>query len=253
MVGNLTDHKPLTTILGPKSGIPTLAAAHMQRWALILSAYTYQIVYRTSGNNANADAMSRLPVSPATYEEEDIFQTTCLEELPVRACDIKNATKVDPVLAKVVMYTSRGWPQSTKDLSDDLKPFYWKRNELTIEQGCILWGLRVVIPQRFQERLLHETHEEHPGICRMKALARSYLWWPQLDKVIETKVKSCEVCAAVQNSPPATPLYTWKWPSRIWQHLHINFAQKGNNTFLVLIDSHSKWLEVIEMRSTTDM
>jgi len=34
-----TDHKPLTTILGPKKGIPTLAAARLQRWALILSAY----------------------------------------------------------------------------------------------------------------------------------------------------------------------------------------------------------------------
>lgn len=33
-----TDHKPLTTILGPKQGIPTLAAARLQRWALILAA-----------------------------------------------------------------------------------------------------------------------------------------------------------------------------------------------------------------------
>ena len=166
-------------------------------------------MYRTSGYNANVDAMSRLPVSPAAYEEEDIFQTMYLEELPVKVCDIKNATKVDPVSAKVVMYTSCGWPQSIKDLSDDLKLFYWRRNELTIEQGYILWGLCVVIPQKFQERLLNEIHEEHLGICRMKALARSYLWWLQLDKAIEIKVKSCKVCVVVQNSPPATPMYIY--------------------------------------------
>ena len=43
-----TDHKPLVTILGPKSAIPTLglAAARMQRWALILSAYHYKIEYQ---------------------------------------------------------------------------------------------------------------------------------------------------------------------------------------------------------------
>ena len=35
----LTDHKPLTTILGPKAGIPSLAAARLQRWALLLSSY----------------------------------------------------------------------------------------------------------------------------------------------------------------------------------------------------------------------
>ena len=41
----VTDHKPLTTILGPKKGIPSLAAARLQRWALILSAYNYQIEF----------------------------------------------------------------------------------------------------------------------------------------------------------------------------------------------------------------
>ena len=74
-----TDHKPLPSILGPKSGIPTLAAARMQRWALILSTYQYNIVYRNSKNNANADAMSRLPSSHSDSEcesEEDVFQTT---------------------------------------------------------------------------------------------------------------------------------------------------------------------------------
>ena len=106
-------------------------------------------------------------------------------------------------------------------------------------------------PQKFREWLLNEIHEEHPGICRMNALARSYLWWPQLDKAIETKVKSCEVCAAAQNSPPTSPLYSWNWPSRIWQHINIDIAQKGNNTFLVLINSHSKWLEVVEKWSIT--
>ena len=34
----LTDHKPLATFFGPKRGVPTLVAACLQRWALILSA-----------------------------------------------------------------------------------------------------------------------------------------------------------------------------------------------------------------------
>ena len=38
-----TDHNPLTTILGPKRGIPPLAAARLQRWALQLSAHWYKI------------------------------------------------------------------------------------------------------------------------------------------------------------------------------------------------------------------
>ena len=39
----VTDHKPLTTILGPKRGVPAIAAARLQRWAILLGAYSYDI------------------------------------------------------------------------------------------------------------------------------------------------------------------------------------------------------------------
>ena len=44
----ITDHKPLTTILGPKTGIPVLATSRLQRWAIQLSAYDYDIKYKSS-------------------------------------------------------------------------------------------------------------------------------------------------------------------------------------------------------------
>ena len=52
----LTDHKPLLKILGPKTGVPTLATARLQRWALILAAYTYEIQCKKSEQHSNADA-----------------------------------------------------------------------------------------------------------------------------------------------------------------------------------------------------
>ena len=58
----ITDHKPLTYIFGPKSGIPSLTAARLQRWALLLSAYHYKIVFRSTKAHSNADALSRLPL-----------------------------------------------------------------------------------------------------------------------------------------------------------------------------------------------
>ena len=55
---SITDHKPLLTILGPKTGIPTNSAAWMQRWALTLSAYHYDIVFKNTGEHENADSLS---------------------------------------------------------------------------------------------------------------------------------------------------------------------------------------------------
>ena len=55
------DHKPLPSILGPKKGVPSLAAAHLQRWGLTLTASDYQIELKTTSAHANADGLSRLP------------------------------------------------------------------------------------------------------------------------------------------------------------------------------------------------
>ena len=52
----LTDHQPLALLLGPKRRIPPIAALCLQRWAIQLSAYQYEIRYRSSMQNANANA-----------------------------------------------------------------------------------------------------------------------------------------------------------------------------------------------------
>ena len=60
----LTDHKPLITIFSPEKGIPTLVASRLQRWAIILSAYSYNIEYKATKEHGNADSLSRLPTGP---------------------------------------------------------------------------------------------------------------------------------------------------------------------------------------------
>ena len=67
----LTDHQPLVTILGPKTGVPPLAAARMQRWSLMLAAYQYEIEYRKSAEHAKADALSRLVQASLDEQEEE--------------------------------------------------------------------------------------------------------------------------------------------------------------------------------------
>ena len=83
----LTDHKPLCTIFGPKKGVPPLAAARLQRWAVLLSAYRYDICYKSTQEHANADCLSRLPLPHHTKEGEtvdvQVFQLAQIDSLPV--------------------------------------------------------------------------------------------------------------------------------------------------------------------------
>lgn len=100
-------------------------------------------------------------------------------------------------------------------------------------------------------QILKDLHHEHPGICKMKALAHSYVWWPGLDGEIENMVQNCAVCQAVQKVHSVAPLHPWRWPVRVWQRIHLDFAEKDRQYYLVIVDSHSKWLEVFHMTSTT--
>eukprot|EP00731_Ephydatia_muelleri_P025536 Em0017g619a len=251
----LTDHKPLTTILGSHIGIPPLAAARMQRWALLLSAYQYDIRYRQSECHGNADALSRLPIVGAPMEEEgtrdvEVYNVTQLETLPVTYQQLKTATNHDPVLGQVVQCIRNGWPPVA--VSDELKPYVARKLELTLQDDCVLWGTRVVIPKRLQAPILEELHKDHAGICRIKALARSYVWWPGLDREVEQLVASCLPCQSVKNAPSVAPLHPWLWPAKPWQRIHVDFAGPVEKRMLmVVVDAHSKWPEVIEMTSTT--
>ncbi|XP_026526246.1 uncharacterized protein K02A2.6-like [Notechis scutatus] len=117
---------------------------------------------------------------------------------------------------------------------------------------CLLWGDRVVIPGKLQERVLELLHEGHPGIVKTKALARSYAWWPGMDRQIEASVATCRQCQASRPSPPAAPILEWETPRGPWSRIHIDFAEptKGH-TFLVTVDAYSNWLEVSNMKTTT--
>lgn len=84
------------------------------------------------------------------------------------------------------MYLKRGWP--TNIIQDEVKPFYIKKNELTVEKDCVMWGYRVVIPTVLRKNFLRELHVGHIGIVKMKAVARSYIWWTGLDSNIEQNI-----------------------------------------------------------------
>ncbi len=248
-----TDHKPLTTIFGPKQGIPPLAAARLQRWALILAAYNYSIEYRPTGEHANADSLSRLPLKspdgPVTSDEPAIFNVSQIESLPVTAKQLQAATRTDPVLSKVLKCITDGWPDKC---SEELHPYWTRRLELTVEGGCIMWGIRVVAPKKLQDPLLSELHRDHPGISRMKTVARSYVWWPGLDRAIEDLAKGCTSCQAVKRAPAVAPLQPWVWPNQPWKRVHLDFAGPFQGSmFLVAVDAHSKWPEVHLMKETT--
>ena len=151
---------------------------YSKRWAILLSAYTYHIVYHPTKLHANADALSRIPLHSSKEAHsvcyDSIFNLGQVEALPVTCGKLARATSTDPLLSKVMRYTRHGWLNDNK-VEDQLKPYFHSKKELTIERNCLMWGIRVIVPQIYQQKVLNELHLDHPGMSRMKSIARSYV------------------------------------------------------------------------------
>ncbi|XP_051962904.1 uncharacterized protein K02A2.6-like [Xyrauchen texanus] len=251
----LTDHRPITTILHPNKATPSMAAARLQRWALLLAAHNYTIQHRSATDHGNADALSRLPL-PVQHRDRkdavDAYLIKKMDALPVCSSDISKGTRADPILCRVKEMVSTGSFPSAKDSENVLKPYLTRKEELSLMQDCLIWGQRVIVPSNLRQRVLEDLHTGHPGVVKMKALARSYIWWPNIDSQIEEKSKTCMSCQQNQKSPCLSPLHPWAWPEAPWHRIHIDFAGPfEGRMFLVVVDAHSKWPEVHVMDSTT--
>ena len=208
----VSDHKPLTTILRQDAKTPPIAAARMQRWAFILSAYDYKIQFRSTHEHANADGLSRLPCVNSVSEVDifelsdlSIFHTTQIEVLPLTLVQLQTETRRDSITSKVMQAVISGWSESMQN-DPKLKPFYSHKLELTLQQNVIMWGIRTVIPQKLRQSVLDDLHEGHVGMSKMKSLARSYVWWPNVDQDIEATARRCTGCSQTQKMPPKSPL-----------------------------------------------
>lgn len=246
-----TDHKPLISLLSEMKAVPQFVSPRIQRWAVMMQAYEYTIVYKPGKEHSNADALSRCPVpdvSPEACSEDRILM---MEDIPlVSAKNVCTWTGKDPILARVRQVVLSGGAYQMD--SPEFKPYAARQTELSVQDGCILWGARVIIPPQGRKDVLQQLHQCHPGISRMKALARSYFWWPKLDDDIEALAKSCLTCQEHRKAPATAPLHPWEWPEKPWERIHIDYAGPFlGHMFLILIDAHSKWMDVYPVSTTS--
>ena len=248
----LSDHKPLQHIFKETSATPAMASSRIQRWALLLGGYDYSIRYKPGGQHANADLFSRLPLPDSPVEvpvpSETVMLMESLSSSPVTAAQIKQWTAKDPTMSRMMDLLLRG---SHHEAQQAVPQFHKYWSELSVHDGCLLRGNRVIVPPEGRERVVELLHEGHPGNSRMKGLARSFVWWPNIDRDLE-KVKACDACQQLRHSPAQAPLHPWEFPKQPWDRLHADFAGPfQGKMFLVVINAFSKWLEVSSLSAAT--
>ena len=148
----------------------------------------------------------------------------------------------DSTISKVMRFTREGWPPSKSNEEFEMQRFRKIADSLSCINGCLVHGSRVVIPASLRSIVLDLLHLGHFGMQRMKQLARTSVYWPNIDDDIEATCRSCTSCAEHQNKPSKPANHPWMLPEKPWSRLHLDHAINflGSN-WLVLIDAYSKY------------
>ncbi|VDH96399.1 Hypothetical predicted protein, partial [Mytilus galloprovincialis] len=127
------------------------------------------------------------------------------------------------------------------------------REELSVIDGVLLKGSRIVIPDKLRKQTLQLAHEGHQGIVKTKLRLREKVWWPGIDQDAENLVKSCRACQVVGPVPKQEPIKRTQLPDGPWQDLCADLMgpfPTGEYVFVVL-DYYSRWQEVAILKSVT--
>lgn len=266
----VSDHKPLEWIFNnPKSKPP----ARIERWSLRLQPYNYRVHYKAGKGNP-ADYMSRHPADVshisvgASHAEQQVeeyvnFITANAVPKAMTLNEIQEATTADPTLGTIINFIKRNsWHSlsKTQDFADGvnvhaLKSFYKVKDDLTVTatDDTVLLGRKIVIPHSLQSRAISIAHEGHQGLVKTKKLIREKVWFPGIDRQVDTMIAGCIPCQAVVVTHTREPLCMSELPSSPWEKVSVDFCGPfpSGDYLLVVIDEYSRYPEVEIVQSTS--
>ena len=248
-----TDHQALITLLSKGTDRQSM---RISRWSCRLMKYNYEMVFTKGVDNVVADGLSRLPVADNEEFVDDDSDVICHIVLESQTSFVsveafRQSCKNDSVFVTLREYVQHGWPK-LKHVDHPVKPFYNVKDELCICDDMVMRADRLVVPSELTVKLVKLAHESHQGMTRTKQRLRDLYWWPSMDNVVESIVKSCPVCRHNDKSVKHqyAPLKPVSYPEQPWQKLSMDIVgpfESGSvdcRFAITLTDYYSKWPEV---------
>ena len=247
-----TDHKPLVPLLS-KTHLDRLPP-RVLRFRLRLMRFDYSVSHVPGKLLYTADALSRAPVDEVITDEDDTeaMVHAIMSLLPAsndRLDEYRRQQDADATCSKLKAFCTRGWPKRNEVIGT-LSKFWRARGELTVTDGLLLYGTRIVVPESLRKQTLTKVHQGHQGINRCRSRILSSVWWPGVTTEMEDFIKQCPQCQK-STTPPVEPMMETPLPNHPWERVAADlFELKGTN-YIVVVDYFSRYVEVKSLTSTT--
>ena len=152
---------------------------------------------------------------------------------------IKCKTSKDLTLVKLAKVVQTGWPDQRAETDPDLHAFWIHRWNLSIIDGVIMNGTRIVIPKSLQNEYLRCLHTGHFGISKCRARDKLTVYWPGIDKDITNLIGHCDTYRQVQHAPPTFDEHSVEvhYPTHIFCRHHID-----GKPHVIIVDYYSLFI-----------
>ena len=146
--------------------------------------------------NQLTDCLPQLGGQKDTFKLPKLYAYQITNQLCARSNSLQQiriTTQEDDELALLKHTITQGWPSTIKEVPSVLQSYWTFREELTIEDGIILKGTRIVIPAKKCEALLKLIHEGHLGLNKCKLHMKETVYWPGCNDQLEKMILNCEL------------------------------------------------------------
>ncbi|CAB0019152.1 unnamed protein product [Nesidiocoris tenuis] len=125
------------------------------------------------------------------------------------------------------------------------------KGELTVHEGLVMRGKRIVVPRTLRPTVLGKLHDGHLGITKCQGIAKETVWWPGINEDIRRKVTECFTCVKTRNNP-TSPMISTDFPALPWSMVGLDLFSFNQQNYLALQDYYSRYLEIVgPLRSIT--
>ncbi|KAJ8290613.1 hypothetical protein GJAV_G00015280 [Gymnothorax javanicus] len=253
-----TDHKPLVAIFGK----PLLnAPKRLQSMLLALQNYNLRVIYRPGPDMHVSDTLSRAVASkthPGPMHAEHTVCSMVDEQLAIehinmadylnvtdkRLLQIQRHTDDDGQLQAVKATILKGWPTEKNDAEQVVRDYWPIKEELSVQNGVLFRGQRVVIPRSLHPEMLARVHGSHIGGEACYRQARETLYWPGMQSEIKDYVSKCSTCNEYAIEQQKETMLSHELPTNPWQIVSLNLFQHSGKDFLLVVDHYSDFWEI---------
>ncbi|KAL5017321.1 hypothetical protein ScPMuIL_006910 [Solemya velum] len=181
---------------------------------------------------------------PTTKRSETIdldIRVDFVRFTPEKITQLRTESRNDPVLCELSEVITNGWPETIKTLPETIRPYWSMRDELSVENGIVLKGTRIVVPTSMREEILSQLHYGHLGIEKTCLRARDTVYWYNIRRDIERIVKTCQACQEELPSQRPEPLIPHEIPNRPWEIVGTDLFEHDGSEWLIVADYYSKF------------